>query len=188
MSPSPEFQDLMSRAEQGDPQAVAEVMARFGPEVRLAARTRLTPRVRRQVDSEDIQQSVFVRFFRRLWRRDDPLHFEGPSELRAYLARTVRNRVVTHYRKTRRQGAGQQVDLGDGLEAIPAAEPAAESGWEAVLEQMTPAERQIAEWRAEGRTWDEIAELLNGHRSTIYQGFMRRVRAALSGWRAEKER
>ncbi len=60
------FHELMVRVQAGDPDAAAELIQKFEPEIRLEVRVRLRvqdARMRRLLDSLDITQSVLASFF-----------------------------------------------------------------------------------------------------------------------------
>ena len=58
-----EFSELMRKIRAGDQDAARQLVESYEPEIRRAARLRMTdPQLRRLVDSIDICQSVFGRF------------------------------------------------------------------------------------------------------------------------------
>ena len=65
MSTPDSFHDALDRLEAGDEDAAAEVFHRFASRLIRLAGTRLNTCVRRQVDPEDVVQSVFRSFFDR---------------------------------------------------------------------------------------------------------------------------
>jgi RNA polymerase sigma-70 factor (ECF subfamily) len=60
------FADFLRRIRAGDERAAAELVSRYGPFLRREVRLRLTdPGLSRQLDSEDVCQSVLASFFAR---------------------------------------------------------------------------------------------------------------------------
>jgi RNA polymerase sigma factor (sigma-70 family) len=172
------FRETLERARQGDPRATAELMRTYGPGVRQVARARLKPFARRHVDSEDVQQSVFRRFFRRLFNGPPP-RFDGPEHLANYLARATVNRTKDQHKQIMRAERGRVELLPEEFAELPVRLPETPARWQEVLDVMTPEERQIAQWRAEEYTWQEIAAKLGQPLSGVYQRFMRRLGALL---------
>jgi len=163
------FADLLSRVRTGDERAAAEVARRYEPEIRREVRLRLRdPRLRRVFDSMDICQSVLASFFARagsggfeLGRRED---------LIGLLMAMTRNKLVRrvrHERAHRRDGRRLAAGGPEVLELI-ADEPSPSrlfAGAELLQEvsnRLSVEERQLAEWRAEGRRWSEIVSEVGG--------------------------
>jgi RNA polymerase sigma-70 factor (ECF subfamily) len=59
------FDDLMARLRSGDDDAATQVFQRFADQLIALAQKRLSPKMRRKVDAEDVLQSVFRSFFAR---------------------------------------------------------------------------------------------------------------------------
>src|SRR5947209_1095765 len=55
--------DLMARWRDGDQQAAGELFRRYADRLRALARTRLSARLARHVDPEDVVQSAYRSFF-----------------------------------------------------------------------------------------------------------------------------
>jgi DNA-directed RNA polymerase specialized sigma24 family protein len=159
------FRDLVRRVRAGDQQAAAALVRQFEPETRRYIRLRLTdPGLHRLLDSVDIFQSVLAIFFVRL--RAGQFQLDQPEQLAKLLVRMVRNKIVDYARKpaSRRDRDGGP-ELWDRLvvrgqspsDIVTAAELLGE-----VRRRLTEEERSLAEQRAEGRSWQEIAAACQG--------------------------
>ncbi len=164
-----EFRRLLDRVRVGEPDAAAELVRLYEPEIRRTIRVRLTdPRLRRVVDSLDVCQSVLANFFVRASLGEFDL--EKPSDLIALLVAMVRNKVID---QTRRQNAGlrdarrvepltdSRIDELPGAAASPDQLAADRDLLEAVRRRLSPDERHLADQRALGREWSELAKELN---------------------------
>src|SRR5262249_30819300 len=91
---SPEsFRTLIARVRAGDEQAAAELVRKYEPAIRRAARVRLLDtRVNRLLDSMDICQSVMASFFVRAALGQFEL--ETPNQLLRLLATMTRNKLA----------------------------------------------------------------------------------------------
>ena len=67
MANSPSFQQLLSRFQHGSSDAVAEmIVQRFAARLIGLASKKMSERLQQRLDPEDVQQSVFATFFRRI--------------------------------------------------------------------------------------------------------------------------
>ncbi|MFK7822069.1 MAG: RNA polymerase sigma factor [Planctomycetaceae bacterium] len=166
MVPEEQFAELMKRTRAGDEAAARELVRLYEPEIRRAARVRLTdPRLRRVVDSIDICQSVFGRFFRSA--TSGSFEMEKPEQLLGLLVTMTRNRVIDEHRRQtaqkRKAGSDDEYAFpaelaagGDGPRTVAAArELLAE-----IRSRLTPDELSIAELRTAGQSWQEVSEEL----------------------------
>jgi RNA polymerase sigma-70 factor (ECF subfamily) len=177
------FQELMDRVRARDPEAAAELLRRYEPTIRRAIRVRLTdPALRRFLDSMDICQSVFGSFFVRAALGQYEL--EAPQQLVRLLIAMSRKKLVD---QGRRQGAARRdyrrvKDVGLAVERLPSTDPgpvrrvAGQELLEQVRERLSEDERELAELRAEGRTWAQIAAL----RGESAQALRKRLARALA--------
>jgi RNA polymerase sigma-70 factor (ECF subfamily) len=169
MSESGEFGDLLERVRQGDHASAAELVRRFEPELRRVIRVRLTdPRLRRVLDSGDVCQSVLANFFIRVALGEFDL--QRPEHLVDLLMVMARNKLRDKARRLQANRRDQRRVEGDGpnLDALPGAngDPerivAARDLLAEVQRQLSDDERVLAEHRALGLEWPEIAERLGG--------------------------
>jgi RNA polymerase sigma factor (sigma-70 family) len=164
MAESPTFVALMQRVRDGEMAAAAELVRLYEPAVRRAIRVRMVnPALRRAVDSVDICQSVMGSFFVRAALGQYDL--QAPDQLVGLLVRLARNKVAD---VARREQAAQRDHrrVQEGASAVDRVAAAGESpsqiveGAELVRkfrEKLSPEERYLAEERAQGRQWNDLA-------------------------------
>ena len=159
-----EFAQLIERTKAGDQDAAANLISEYEPEIRRAARLRLTdPDMRRIVDSMDIAQSVFGRFFRQV--NEGETQLERPEQLLALLTRITRNRIIDEHRRQTAQKRGGKNDVADlDLALLTQAGPGPKTTAVAreLLEQarskLSPEELELMQRRSEGESWEEISQ------------------------------
>jgi RNA polymerase sigma-70 factor (ECF subfamily) len=166
------FRALIARVRAGDEQAAAELVRRYEPAIRRAARVRLVDtRLNRLLDSMDICQSVMASFFVRAALGQFEL--ETPDQLLRLLATMARNKLagqVKAHRAARRDfrrvaapadDGGGEPDGGAGPIAgqapTPSREIAARELLDEALRRLSPEERRILDGREQGGQWAEIA-------------------------------
>lgn len=160
-----DFDTLLQRVRAGDGGAAAELVRRYEPEIRRTIRVRLTdPRLRRVVDSMDVCQSVLANFFVRASLGEFDL--QRPEDLIALLVSMVRNKVIDHTRRQRAERRDQRrlEAAGDSvLDRVAAAASSPESIvanrdlLAEVQRRLKDDERYLAEQRAAGREWNDLA-------------------------------
>src|SRR5262245_55507688 len=96
-----EFTALIARARQGDEGALADLIRRYEPEVRIAARVRLGPALRPYLDSMDVVHSVHRCLIDGL--RKNKVDFSDSKALLAWTVKVVQYKVAHHWRHLRRQ-------------------------------------------------------------------------------------
>jgi RNA polymerase sigma-70 factor (ECF subfamily) len=185
MSEDESFRELICRVRAGDDQAATELVRKYEPLIRREVRLHLEDRrLRRMFDSMDVAQSVLASFFVRSAAGEYDL--ESPEQLVKLLSQITRNKLASaargHYRQrrdTRRMAAGDEA-----LRQIAADNPTAsveianQDLLDALREQLTEGERQIARLRADGRSWDEIASALGKKAQALRMQFTRGVERA----------
>lgn len=159
------FQDLVRRVRAGDEEAARELVRRYEPAIRRAARFRLVDnRLARMFDSMDICQSVFGSFFLRVAAGQYDL--DQPEQLLKLLVAMARNKVALQARAQRRGRRDYRRVHGDGVEQMQIAQagptPSLQVAGKELLEKaeqlLSPEERQLVALRQEGLPWDAIAE------------------------------
>jgi RNA polymerase sigma-70 factor (ECF subfamily) len=164
MPSDPAFSALMRRVRAGDGEAATELVRRFEPNVRRVIRLRLTdPRLGRLFDSVDVCQSVLANFFVRVAAGQFDL--QTPEQLVRLLATMARNKLlnlVEKHQADRRDA--RRVEASDEAIAALADEqetPSTIVAGRELLEHarrlMSDEERHLAEQRALGREWADIA-------------------------------
>jgi hypothetical protein len=132
-------------------------------------RLRLTdPSVYRLVDDEDVCQSVLRSFFCRA--RLGQYDLSEPGQLLRLLMSMTRNKLIRAARRehTEKRGGGRVVSVEGKEDLAPAsvASPSKIAEQRDLLEQvrrrLSDEERQVADLRALGREWVEVARQLGG--------------------------
>jgi RNA polymerase sigma-70 factor (ECF subfamily) len=158
------FQDLLDRVRAGDGAAAAELVRSYEPAIRRVVRLRLgDSRLRRVFDSIDVCQSVLASFFVRAALGQYDL--DSPDQLLKLLGQMARHKVIdlTRQQRAGRRDLRRDVDdsrAGEKLvsaAASPSAHVAGRELLEEVRRRLSPEERDLAELRAAGREWADIA-------------------------------
>ena len=159
------FQALLQRARQGDPDAIAELVRLYEPEVRRFVRFRMTnPSMRRFLDSLDISQSVFGRFLVDI--QNGAFNVTSPEQLRNLLLTMARNKLydnARYHKAAKRDGRRMEAIDSDGLEQIsdpaetPSVQLAADELVTAVRLALAPDELYLIDERLNGRDWNDLA-------------------------------
>jgi RNA polymerase sigma factor (sigma-70 family) len=184
------FQELIARVRAGDEQAAAELVRRYEPAIRRAARVRLVDtRLNRLLDSMDICQSVLASFFVRAALGQFEL--ETPDQLLRLLATMARNKLAA---QAKRHGAARRdfrrvaADPGDrddeagaGAERIAGSDPtpsrdlAARELLEEAVRRLSPEERRILDCREQGGQWAQVAAELGSSPEALRKRLARAV-------------
>jgi RNA polymerase sigma-70 factor (ECF subfamily) len=168
-SPTPAFDDLITRLRTGDGSALAELYARYGGVVREAVRRRLPDRLRKEYDSLDFAHDVWASVCR---LPADRVRFDSPAELGGFLARVAYNKVIDVCRR-RLKTAGYDVTreqplvrAEDGTD-VPAPSTAptpsqcaiAAERWDTIAAALPPHHRLVVERLRDGYTQQEVAAM-----------------------------
>lgn len=169
-SATDDFPTLMALASQGNSAALATLVKRYEPEVRMAARVMLGPALRPYLDSVDLVQSVHHSVLKGLQR--DRFEISQPEQLLALALTIVRRKVARHWRKVRRQLRSETNPTpiseqgGEGLASLssPQSDPTAPAQFDdqmAHLQRLLdPTERKLIEMRLLGHSTAEVARSL----------------------------
>jgi RNA polymerase sigma-70 factor (ECF subfamily) len=176
------FRDLIGRVRSGDEHAAAELVRRYEPAIRRAARIRLRdPRLGRLFDSMDICQSVLASFFVRAAMGQYEL--ETSEQLLGLLVRMTRNKVANQanaLRAGRRDhrrdvpAIGGRPDVA-AREASPSRQAAARELLDEARRRLGPEERALLERREQGGDWAAIAAELGGSPDALRMRLARAV-------------
>jgi RNA polymerase sigma factor (sigma-70 family) len=163
------FKDLIRQVRQGDEKAVAELVRKYEPAIRREVRMRLNdPRLFRLFDSMDIVQSVLGSFFVRAAAGQYDL--ESPAQLGKLLVAMTRHKLAFQVRQQRAQrrdhrrvaeGSFHQDNL-IAQQDSPSQQVAGQELLEQFRNRLSEEERRLADLRAQGQEWTEIADLLGG--------------------------
>jgi len=181
------FRDLIQRVRQRDVEAAAELVQSYESAIRRVVRIHLRDsRLRRVLDSMDICQSVLASFFVRTALGEFEL--ESPQQLLQLLATITRNKLVNQANRLRaqrrdiRRDAALDADSGHLLD--PASDPSEQASAKEILEKVRTGlddeERYLAEQRAVGRAWKEIAQELGGTEVALRKKLARALRRVMA--------
>jgi RNA polymerase sigma-70 factor (ECF subfamily) len=181
MAQEASFRDLIRRIRTGDGAAATELVRRYEPTIRRTIRVRLRDmRLRRLVDSMDICQSVLASFFVRAALGQYDL--EEPEQLLKVLTRMARNKLANqaHHQQAQRRDY-RRVEERSGQPEVPGGGPspselvAGKELLEEARRRLSPEERQLLEWRRQGREWADIARELNASGDALRMRLARAV-------------
>ena len=176
------IQEWIRRAESGDQNAATHLVNQYELELRRYIRFRLKdPRLRVLLDSLDISQSVFGRFFLALG--EGRVDVTNPRQLTRLLQTMAINRVRDH---ARRRSAAKRSGLDDSDGQIPA-EEVVDSGPEpaeramtyeivdAIRSELNKDECLILDCRIDGRGWGEVAASVGSTPEAVRKRFTRAI-------------
>jgi RNA polymerase sigma factor (sigma-70 family) len=176
------FQELIRRVRAGDHRAAAELVQRYEPTIRRVARVRLADgRLRRQFDSMDICQSVFASFFVRAALGQFEL--DNPEQLLGLLVSMSRRKLINHAREEGAARRDYRRRMPEGLEdkdfvaadATPSVEVATAELLVEFRKRLTDEERRLAEQRAAGHGWAQIAAECGGNPEALRKQLARGI-------------
>jgi DNA-directed RNA polymerase specialized sigma24 family protein len=107
------FAELLAHVRAGEPEAEAELVARYGDAVRRVARYRIRrSRLTHRVDSVDILQSVMKSFLVRFARGDSAWRLDTPEQLINLLLEMASHTVVDKKRRemAEKRGGGREIE------------------------------------------------------------------------------
>ncbi len=163
-----DFGVLIERARLGEAAALAELIQRYEPEVRLVARVLLGRAMRATLDSVDLVQSVHESLLTGL--RQNKFDLSSPQQLLGLAVTMVRNKVARHWRRIQRQHRLEaETSTGRLDEAVtaladPGSDPAElaeyQEAVERVCDRLEGLDRRLIELRLEGHSTSEVAKRL----------------------------
>jgi RNA polymerase sigma-70 factor (ECF subfamily) len=176
------FKELLTRVRAGDGQAAEELFRDYEAQVRRIVRVRLTdPRLRREIESVDVCQSVMANFFVRAALGQFEL--TSADDLIKLLATMARNKLLNHVEQ--RHAMRRDVRR---LERLPVDEMPIDGGGETPSQivanrellaefrsRLSQQERYIADQRRLGKGWGELAEELGATPDGLRVGFGRAI-------------
>jgi len=141
-----EFEELIERARQGDPQAVDELFRRFSPAVLHHLRGQLGPALRRRYDTDDLGQSVLAEAIRDL----PNFRAEHEGAFRKWLWLKARSNLWMKLRRELDREGRRREQTWNGRERTDYADPADGAAaaedralLDAALEELDPVDREI---------------------------------------------
>ena len=179
---SDNFTELVQRLYDGDARAAEQIVREHEPEVRRIVRSRLRdPRLRRILDSVDVCQSVFGRFF--LQVSMGKFELNSPQDLVKLLTRMTTNKIIDKHRSEssqRRLIESQQNEIVGSENAVSRTEavsPSAGIIYEELMqlatEKLTKRELEISKLRNRGLTWLEVSRELGESPQALRKRFER---------------
>lgn len=167
--------ELIDRLNKGDVSAAERAFLAYEPYLRMAVRRRLSGPLRSKFDSMDIVQSVWADVVSGLgeagWRFADRAH------LRAFLVRMARNRLVDRHRQHHRAidrehalGTIAPEDAPKARDPRPSEVAQGHELWKLMLDECSPAHREILILKRQGLLLTEIAA-----RTGFHEGSIRRI-------------
>lgn len=181
------FEDLLDHVRHGDEDAATELVRSYEPEVRRFVHYRLhTSRMRRFLDSLDICQSIFAKFFERIANSSFELH--NPHQLKQLLITMANNKLLDHCRKqaTARRGAGKQA----AIHAVDWIADTTDDPRQVVEDQefvdllrsrLTAEEQQLLDHWMNGDDWDIIAAKTGDSPGALRKRFTRAIDRVAGG-------
>jgi ECF sigma factor len=163
------FQDLIRRVRERDEAAAAELVARYESVIRRVVRIHLRDaRMRRILDSMDICQSVLASFFVRTALGQ--YEVQSPEQLLNLLVSITRHKLVNQaqYLHAQRRDLRRATSIDDQAHCVAgkASDPSEQASAREILAKVRGGlrsdERYLAEQRALGRAWTELAAELGG--------------------------
>jgi RNA polymerase sigma-70 factor (ECF subfamily) len=171
--------DLMLRWREGDQQAARELFSRYAERLLALARSRLSAKLARHLDPEDVVQSAYRSFF--VGARDGRFVLERSGDLWRLLVAITVHKLQ---RQVERHAAGKRAvslefspDDENGLfglqalalarEPTPADAAALADTLEHALAGLQPEQRRVVELRLQGFRLEEIAAELHRSERTV---------------------
>jgi RNA polymerase sigma-70 factor (ECF subfamily) len=162
--------DLLRRLRGGEEQAAAELFRRYEAVIRRRVRVWMRlqdQRLRRAFDSADVCQSVLASFFLRAAAGQYDLN--EPEQMVALLFRMARNKLLHQVNREQAERRDIRRDVAKpntAAAADPSPSPSSQLAGRELLDEarrrLSAEERRLAELRAAGREWADIAAELGG--------------------------
>ena len=183
----PSDRDLLERFRRGEQFAATLLYLRYAPRLLALAQSRCSSALAHRLDSEDIVQSVFRRFFRRA--RSGGYEVPVGAELWRLLLVIALNKIraAEAYHRAGKRDVGATA-AADGLDESLGADGRRDDGNGAyltlvvreALERLAAPLRQIVELRLQGYEVREIAELTGRSLRTV-ERLLKEARTELGG-------
>ena len=172
---------LLRRASSGDELAATELYNRYVDRLIDLARKRLSPKLARRTDPEDIVQSAFRSFFRHA--RAGRFGTRDGSDLWRLLAAITVNKVLRAVRRHTAQKRSVNVEESGGGNIILATVPpqavshdptpdeaaALVEETEFIMHQLSPLQRKVLEVRLQGHTAEHTAQQARCSERTVHR-------------------
>lgn len=175
---------LVEQFQTGDSESADELFHRYVERLSRLARSRLTPRLAKRVDPEDVVMSAYRSFF--LGARDGRFVIQRSGDLWALLVRMTLHklyRTAAHHQAGKRS-IGLETDVDDAWQELSAEEPTPEEAvavadlLESLLNQLPAKHRRVLELRLQGERIADIASEVAVTERTVRRA-MQDIRARL---------
>jgi RNA polymerase sigma factor (sigma-70 family) len=192
MSDSPPFAEFVRRIRAGDGRAAEELVRRYEPLVRREVRLKLRDRrLASLLDSMDVCQSVMRSFFVRTAAGQYDL--DNPGQLVGLLVVMARNKLAAVARREHRdkRDLRRRTGTGEDLAGVlaggpsPSAAAATQDLLAEVRARLSEDERALADLRADGLGWDEVAARVGGTGQARRVQFARALDRVAAGLRLD---
>lgn len=169
----PKSHELLDQFLAGQDEAADVIFARYVERLLALARTRISPKLRRRIDPEDVVQSAYRSFF--LHARDGRYHLDHSGDLWRLLASTTLHKLYGQIEKqtAAKRSINQEIAEEAALAALATREPGIAEVI-AVAEQLTlimdglvADERFVLTATLQGQNPEEIAKALGKSERTV---------------------
>lgn len=172
--------ELLDAYRAGSESAAGEMFDRYVERLTQLARTRLSAKLSRRVDADDVVQSAYRSFF--IAARGDRFALQASGDLWKLLARITLHKLyrqAAHHTADKRAMQREQPLADDGGDAEPSAEEAVAIAdqIEELMRRLDPTLRHVLELRLQGRSTREIANEIDKTDRTVRRmlGTIRRL-------------
>ena len=173
MSEPSDDRELAHDIQAGSESAAKELFDKYCERLMRLAKRRIGQRMASRFDPEDVIQSAFRTFFKRM--KNDEFKFEQEEDLFKLLVRlTVRKtlRQIVHHQAAKRSPTSEMSDGSDDSQLLaqvagnappPDLEVAMLEEFEQLMNSLSPMEQQVVQLKVEGYSTVEIAEKLGSY-------------------------
>ncbi len=172
---------LVEKLSAGDATAAAQIFKAYEPYLRLVVRKQMTARLRSKFDSADVVQSIWADLLPGF--RTAEWQFENLMQLRGFLIKATRNRMIDRMRKHRVGSEIERPLIDSAQEGLPpsrAPRPSeitqAEDLWRRMLAICPPEHHELLRLKRQGLPLGEIA-----HRTGLHVDSVRRIVRKVAG-------
>jgi RNA polymerase sigma-70 factor (ECF subfamily) len=161
---------ILEKFNLGDTTAAERVFRSFEPYLRVVVRRTLPAHLRVRFDSLDVVQSVWADLWQGL--RAGQWHFTCTGQLKAFLIKATRNRLIDGVRKHGAEVQRQRpIETAGGQRSAGVARPEdvveAEELWRRMLDLCPGQHHDLLRLRRQGHSFEEIARQTGLHESSV---------------------
>ncbi|HXT61001.1 MAG TPA: sigma-70 family RNA polymerase sigma factor [Pirellulales bacterium] len=181
---SESLEALVAKISAGDAAAAEQVFKTYEPYLRLVVRKQMQPHLRRKFDSIDVVQSVWADLLPRF--RAAAWQFENALQLRGFLIKAARNRLIDRARKQRAGLAVERPLIDSAQEGMPPSRlprpselSQADDVWRRMLAVCPPEHHELLRLKRQGLRLGEIARRTGMHVDSVRR-IVRKVASQLA--------